>query len=97
MKHKARESGPYALLGCGKCLLMRGDDRVDQLRDDTLLGRRQGFDLFQLLPDLLLLKVTLRLSAGDHLHLDTLDLYQARGRATVVKADPPLEISATVK
>lgn len=26
------------------------------------------------------LKVTLRVSAGDHLHLDTLDLYQARGR-----------------
>ncbi len=32
------------------------------------------------------LKVTLRLSAGDHLHLDTLDLYQARARATFVKA-----------
>jgi hypothetical protein len=32
------------------------------------------------------LKVTLRLSAGDHLHLDTLDLYQARARAAFVKA-----------
>lgn len=32
------------------------------------------------------LKVTLRLSAGDHLHLDTLDLYQARQRTTFVKA-----------
>jgi hypothetical protein len=32
------------------------------------------------------LKVTLRLSAGDHLHLDTLDLYQARQRAMFVKA-----------
>lgn len=32
------------------------------------------------------LKVTLRLSCGDHLHLDTLDLYQARQRAAFVKA-----------
>ncbi len=32
------------------------------------------------------LKVTMRLSAGDHLHLDTLDLYQARQRAAFVKA-----------
>jgi hypothetical protein len=32
------------------------------------------------------LKVTLRVSAGDHLHLDTLDLYQARSRAAFVKA-----------
>jgi len=32
------------------------------------------------------LKVTLRLSAGDHLHLDTLDLYQARQRSAFVKA-----------
>jgi DNA primase len=32
------------------------------------------------------LKVTLRLSAGEHLHLDTLDLYQARQRAAFVKA-----------
>lgn len=32
------------------------------------------------------LKVTLRLSAGAHLHLDTLDLYQARQRAAFVKA-----------
>ncbi|GEM_PF-4515780 len=32
------------------------------------------------------LKVTLRLSAGDHLHLDTLDLYQARARTTFIKA-----------
>ncbi|MCO5247038.1 MAG: hypothetical protein M9927_25005 [Anaerolineae bacterium] len=32
------------------------------------------------------LKVTLRLSAGDHLHLDTLDLYQARARSAFVKA-----------
>ncbi len=32
------------------------------------------------------LKVTLRLSASDHLHLDTLDLYQARARAAFVKA-----------
>ncbi len=32
------------------------------------------------------LKVTLRLSAGDHLHLDTLDLYQARQRTAFVKA-----------
>lgn len=32
------------------------------------------------------LKVTLRLSAGDHLHLDTLDLYQARQRSSFVKA-----------
>ncbi len=32
------------------------------------------------------LKVTLRVSAGDHLHLDTLDLYQARARAAFVKA-----------
>ncbi len=32
------------------------------------------------------LKVTLRLSAGERLHLDTLDLYQARQRATFVKA-----------
>ena len=32
------------------------------------------------------LKVTLRLSAGDHLHLDTLDLYQARQRAAFVQS-----------
>ena len=32
------------------------------------------------------LKVTLRLSAGEHLHLDTLDLYQARQRSAFVKA-----------
>lgn len=32
------------------------------------------------------LKVTLRLSAGDRLHLDTLDLYQARSRGAFVKA-----------
>lgn len=32
------------------------------------------------------LKVTLRLSAGEHLHLDTLDLYQARQRGIFVKA-----------
>ncbi|MCR6497141.1 hypothetical protein LJB71_13505 [Thermomonas sp. S9] len=32
------------------------------------------------------LKVTLRVSAGDHLHLDTLDLYQARARGAFVKA-----------
>ncbi len=32
------------------------------------------------------LKVTLRLSAGEHLHLDTLDLYQARARSGFVKA-----------
>ncbi len=31
------------------------------------------------------LKVTLRVSAGDHLYLDTLDLYQARGRASFAK------------
>lgn len=31
------------------------------------------------------LKVTLRVSAGDHLHLDTLDLYQARGRGAFAK------------
>lgn len=31
------------------------------------------------------LKVTLRVSAGDHLYLDTLDLYQARGRAAFAK------------
>ncbi len=31
------------------------------------------------------LKVTLRLSAGERLHLDTLDLYQARQRAAFVK------------
>jgi hypothetical protein len=32
------------------------------------------------------LKVTLRLSSGERLHLDTLDLYQARARAAFVKA-----------
>ncbi|MGH8033164.1 MAG: hypothetical protein ACREO8_12580 [Luteimonas sp.] len=32
------------------------------------------------------LKITLRVSAGDHLHLDTLDLYQARQRNAFVKA-----------
>jgi hypothetical protein len=32
------------------------------------------------------LKVTLRLSSGDHLHLDMLDLYQARLRAAFAKA-----------
>lgn len=32
------------------------------------------------------LKVTLRLSSGDHLHLDTLDLYQARLRAAFAKS-----------
>jgi hypothetical protein len=32
------------------------------------------------------LKVTLRLSAGERLHVDTLDLYQARQRASFVKA-----------
>ncbi|HET7931091.1 MAG TPA: hypothetical protein VFL63_06850 [Rhodanobacteraceae bacterium] len=31
------------------------------------------------------LKVTLRVSAGDHLHLDTLDLYQARARYAFAK------------
>lgn len=39
------------------------------------------------------LKVTLRVSAGDHLHLDTLDLYQARARAAFVKA-AALELGA---
>ncbi len=33
-----------------------------------------------------MLKVTLRLSMGERLHLDTLDLYQARQRAAFVKA-----------
>ena len=32
------------------------------------------------------LKVTLRLSLGERLHVDTLDLYQARGRAAFAKA-----------
>src|SRR5690606_38247622 len=32
------------------------------------------------------LKVTLRLNAGEHLHLDTLDLYQARARGAFVIA-----------
>ena len=32
------------------------------------------------------LKVTVRVSAGDHLHVDTLDLYQARARGAFVKA-----------
>lgn len=32
------------------------------------------------------LKVTLRLSMAEHLHLDTLDLYQARARSAFVKA-----------
>jgi len=32
------------------------------------------------------LKITLRVSSGDHLHLDTLDLYQARQRSAFVKA-----------
>ena len=32
------------------------------------------------------LKVTLRLSLGERLHVDTLDLYQARSRAAFVKA-----------
>jgi len=32
------------------------------------------------------LKVTLRLACGEHLHLDTLDLYQARARSAFVKA-----------
>ncbi|PPU93045.1 hypothetical protein XhyaCFBP1156_20885 [Xanthomonas hyacinthi] len=32
------------------------------------------------------MKITLRLSAGDHLHLDRLDLYQARQRGTFAKA-----------
>ncbi len=32
------------------------------------------------------LKVTLRLSSGERLHLDTLDLYQARLRASFAKA-----------
>jgi len=40
------------------------------------------------------LKVTLRLSAGNHLHLDTLDLYQARARAGFVKA-AALELSVS--
>ena len=32
------------------------------------------------------LKVTVRVSAGEHLHVDTLDLYQARARGSFVKA-----------
>ena len=32
------------------------------------------------------LKVTVRVSAGEHLHVDTLDLYQARARGAFVKA-----------
>jgi DNA primase len=32
------------------------------------------------------LKITLRVSAGDHLHVDTLDLYQARARSAFIKA-----------
>jgi DNA primase len=32
------------------------------------------------------LKITLRVSAGDHLHVDTLDLYQARSRSAFIKA-----------
>ena len=43
------------------------------------------------------LKVTLRLSAGERLHLDTLDLYQARQRAMFVKAAAlELGVSETV-
>ena len=43
------------------------------------------------------LKVTLRLSAGERLHLDTLDLYQARQRAAFVKAAAlELGVSETV-
>ena len=43
------------------------------------------------------LKVTLRVSAGDHLHLDTLDLYQARARGAFVKAAAiELGVSETV-
>lgn len=40
------------------------------------------------------LKVTLRVSAGDRLHLDTLDLYQARQRAGFAKA-AALELGST--
>jgi len=32
------------------------------------------------------LKITLRVSSGDHLHVDTLDLYQARARSAFIKA-----------
>lgn len=32
------------------------------------------------------LKVTVRVSAGEHLHVDTLDLYQARARGAFIKA-----------
>ncbi|MGH8049596.1 MAG: hypothetical protein ACREPB_02940 [Arenimonas sp.] len=32
------------------------------------------------------LKITLRVSSGDHLHVDTLDLYQARSRSAFIKA-----------
>lgn len=40
------------------------------------------------------LKVTLRVSAGEHLHVDTLDLYQARARGAFVKA-VSLELGTT--
>ena len=40
------------------------------------------------------LKVTLRVSAGEHLHVDTLDLYQARARGSFVKA-VSLELGTT--
>jgi hypothetical protein len=40
------------------------------------------------------LKVTLRVSAGEHLHVDTLDLYQARARAAFIKA-VSIELGAT--
>lgn len=40
------------------------------------------------------MKVTLRLAMGEHLHLDTLDLYQARARAGFVKA-AALELGVT--
>jgi hypothetical protein len=40
------------------------------------------------------LKVTVRVSAGEHLHVDTLDLYQARARGAFVKA-VSLELGTT--
>ena len=40
------------------------------------------------------LKLTVRVSAGEHLHVDTLDLYQARARAAFIKA-VSIELGAT--
>jgi hypothetical protein len=61
MKHKARSDAGLVVVGHCDCrLLVCGEHRVEQLRNGALLGEWQRFDLFELLPNLLLWSALLR-------------------------------------